>query len=430
MSERKVPKLRFPEYNQSTSHSYSKYIFSDIFTFAVGKNIKQNESSSEFDTPCVRYGELYHMYNEVIKAVINKTNLCKSELIFSEGDEILLPSAGEDPLDISSASALTVRNVAIGRTINILKPLKSNVYSQIYVAYYINHRLKNKIATLAKGVSISNVYNSDLKTLEITLPSFEEQTKIADFLTSIDDRIQQLTKKKELLEQYKKGVMQQIFSQKIRFKDDNGNDYPDWEEKILGDIATTKVTNSFSRENLNYENGEVRNIHYGDIHTKFPALFDVEKENVPFINPEIKLDKISADNYCIEGDLVFADASEDLNDVGKSIEIINLDNKKLISGLHTILVRPQKNIFQKGFAGHLFKFNQVRLQIQKESQGSKVLSISGSRLLKVKFYLPCLEEQTKIADFLTSIDDKITQVSTQLEQTKLFKKSLLQQMFI
>ena len=81
--------------------------------------------------------------------------------------------------------------------------------------------------------------------------------------------------------------MQKIFSQQIRFKDDNGKEFPKWEKSKFGKIYTFRVTNSFSRDNLNYENGDIRNIHYGDIHTKFRTLFDVTKEDVPFINPDI-----------------------------------------------------------------------------------------------------------------------------------------------
>jgi type I restriction enzyme S subunit len=96
-----APKLRFKEFNDgSTDSLFKKHLFKDIFHFSTGKNIKQNEASPEFEIPCVRYGELYHMYNEVINEVFNRTNLDKSELIFSEGNEILLPSAGEDPLHI------------------------------------------------------------------------------------------------------------------------------------------------------------------------------------------------------------------------------------------------------------------------------------------------------------------------------------------
>jgi len=189
----KIPTLRFKEFNGD----WKENKFENIFNFSTGKNIKQNEASPEFEIPCVRYGELYHMYNEIISNVINSTNLDKSELVFSQGNEILLPSAGEDPLDIGSASALTIPNIAIGRTINILRPLSDNVYSQKYVSYYINQKLRRTISTLAKGSSISNVYNSDLKKLNIFLPSLIEQEKIASFLNQVDTKIEQLTKKRE-----------------------------------------------------------------------------------------------------------------------------------------------------------------------------------------------------------------------------------------
>ncbi len=203
--------LRFKDENGKEFPKWEKKKFDEIFLFSIGRNIKQKEASPEFETPCVRYGELYHLYAEVIKEVINKTNLDKSELLFSEGDEILLPSAGEDPMDIGSASALTISNVAIGRTINILKPKRANAYSQIFVAYYINQVLKKRISTLAKGVSISNVYNSDLKTLEINLPSFTEQIKIASFLSAIDEKINRTENQLQQTQQYKKGLLQKMF---------------------------------------------------------------------------------------------------------------------------------------------------------------------------------------------------------------------------
>ncbi len=131
-----------------------------------------------------------------------------------------------------------------------------------------------------------------------------------------------------------------------------------WDKEKMSDIYSFKVTNSFSRENLNYEDGTVKNIHYGDIHTKFQTLFDITKENVPFINQDVSIERISEDNYCKKGDLVLADASEDLNDVGKSIEIVNLNNEKLLSGLHTILARPTFRKMSVGFGGFLFEIKQ------------------------------------------------------------------------
>ena len=211
----------------------------------------------------------------------------------------------------------------------------------------------------------------------------------------------------------------------LRFPEFKG----EWELKKFGEVANFKVTNSFSRENLNYGNGVVKNIHYGDIHTKFQTLFDITKEIVPFINEEISINRISDDFYCKEGDIIFADASEDLNDVGKSIEIVNLNNEKLLSGLHTLLARPIEKTFKIGFNGFLFKSNNIRLQVQKESQGSKVLSINVGRISGIKISFPTLQEQTKIATFLTAVDEKLQALKQKKSLLEQYKKGVMQKLF-
>ena len=202
-----------------------------------------------------------------------------------------------------------------------------------------------------------------------------------------------------------------------------------WEVKKLGEVMDFKVTNSFSRENLNYEYGTVKNIHYGDIHTKFQTLFDINYESVPFINEEIDISRISEENYCKNGDVIFADASEDLNDVGKSIEIININEERLLSGLHTLLARPKKDIFHLGFSGYLFKSNSVRTQIQKESQGSKVLSISVGRISKIELSFPSVEEQKKISSFLALLDERIQTQSKIINDLKTLKIATAKKIF-
>src|SRR5690606_38117476 len=203
----------------------------------------------------------------------------------------------------------------------------------------------------------------------------------------------------------------------------------EWETKKLGEVMDFKVTNSFSRENLNYEVGTVKNIHYGDIHTKFQTLFDTTKEVVPFINEEINLDRISDENYCKEGDVIFADASEDLNDVGKSIEIINVNSEKLLSGLHTLLGRPKSSFFHLGFNGYLFKSNYVRTQIQKESQGSKVLSISTGRISKIELSFPSVNEQERITTLLSLLDERIQTQNKIIERLETLITGLSEKIF-
>ena len=275
--------------------------------------------------------------------------------------------------------------------------------------------------------------NSDLvRNQDIYIPSPQEQTAIGNFFRQLDAAIASHQRKLERVKELKKSLLQKMFPK-------DGEAFPElrfpnftdaWEQRKLGECVKFKITNSFSRENLNYENGKVRNIHYGDIHTKFQALFDIAKEKVPFINSAMNIDKISEDFYCKEGDLVFADASEDLKDVGKSIEIINLNNEKVLSGLHTLLARPSEKKFSKGFNGYLFQSSNVRLQIQKQAQGSKVLSINTGRLSSVVLSFPALEEQTAIGDFFRQLDAAIASHQRKLEHMQTLKKGLLQQMFV
>ncbi len=213
---------------------------------------------------------------------------------------------------------------------------------------------------------------------------------------------------------------------KLRFKEFSG----EWEKNRLGDIYKFFPTKSFSRDKLNYEKGEVKNIHYGDIHTKFSTLFDITKEIVPYINLSVDITKIQKEYYCLEGDMIFADASEDLDDIGKSIELINLNNEKLLAGLHTLLARQKEKKIIKGFAGYLFKSNFIRNQIKREAQGAKVLGLSVRKLENITISFPkSPQEQQKIANCLSSLDNLIEVQSKKVEALKKHKKGLMQQLF-
>lgn len=202
-----------------------------------------------------------------------------------------------------------------------------------------------------------------------------------------------------------------------------------WEPKPMSAAYTFKGNNSLSRDKLNYVAGSVKNIHYGDIHTKFATHFDITRERVPFVN-ELELATMRRDNFCEEGDLILADASEDLTDIGKCIEIVKLNSERVASGLHTILARPKGEQVAPGFGGHLFKSGWVRQQIQKEAQGAKVLGISPTRLRNILLPLPPnTGEQRKIADCLSSVDELIATQARKVNALKTHKKGLLQQLF-
>lgn len=281
---------------------------------------------------------------------------------------------------------------------------------------YINKFKLTKEINLDFVCDFLNKINTQSIQTEKRLQALCEELKIPNPVGSNTD----------LLKLYKEGVMQKIFSKKIRFKDKSGLDFPSWTKMKLGDIFTFRTTNSLSREKLNYTEGEVKNIHYGDIHTKFNLLFDIKQEQVPFINSDVELVRISKDNYCKIGDLIIADASEDYADIGKSIEIINLNNEKVLAGLHTILARPDKTEVHLGFNGYLMKSTNVRLQIMRFAQGTKVLGISSKRIAEVNVDIPSIGEQKRIVEFLIAIDEKINFSNSNIEAIEEYKKKLIE----
>ncbi|MBB3969514.1 restriction endonuclease subunit S [Mucilaginibacter phyllosphaerae] len=294
--------------------------------------------------------------------------------------------------------------------------------------YYIFQKIDWLKYNEASGVP--SLSKSTIEKIEVYIPKKDEQEKLMGLLSALDGRIQTQNKIIEELQTLMQILTKEIFSRKLRFKKADENVFPEWDKTKMGDVFEFKVTNSYSREKLNYSEGIIKNIHYGDIHTQYRTLFNVEKEHTPYINLEVNTNSINKESYCQVGDLILADASEDLKDVGKSIEIVNLKDQKTLSGLHTILARPLKNIFAIGFCGYLFRSEKVRQQIQKEAHGSKVLSIAPVRLSKLTLPIPTLIEQTLIVDFLFSIDEKIEIEKVLLKKYHVQKQYLLQNLFI
>lgn len=427
MTMNNLPKLRFPEFTDG----WESKSLGELLEFKNGINASKEQYGQgvKFINVLDILNNDYITYDKIIGSVdIDFETVSKFPVKFGD---ILFQRSSETREEVGSASVyLDKENTATfggfvirGRKIGEYDPVFLNKLLKTDIA-------RNDITSKSGGSTRYNVGQEILSNVSLPLPTLPEQTKIASFLTAVDERLNQLKQKKTLLEQYKKGVMQKIFDQEIRFKDDDGKEFPDWDTTKFGLLYSFKSTNSYSRDNLNYESGKVKNIHYGDIHTKFKPLLDTANEFIPYINNEVDISKIPSENYCKEGDLIIADASEDYNDIGKAIEVYNLNNEKVVAGLHTILAKPDLSRIALGFGAYLMKAEYIHFQIRVISQGTKVLGLSSNRLSEVSVKLPCVNEQTKIANFLTAIDEKISLCNTQINKTEQYKKGLLQQMFV
>lgn len=177
-----------------------------------------------------------------------------------------------------------------------------------------------------------------------------------------------------------------------------------WEQKTFDETFSILSNNTLSRAELNYENGNYKNIHYGDVLIKFSAFIDASSPEVPYINDENSSSKL--DNILLQdGDIIIADTAEDFT-VGKATEIENIDKIKVVSGLHTIPCRP-KIKFSPRYLGYYVNSPAYHNQLIPFIQGVKVSSISKTLIKKTFVSFPSLSEQTKIADFLSCLDKKI-----------------------
>ena len=170
--------------------------------FYYGKSAPKFSLSKDAPTPCVRYGELYSTYDEVVEKIQSYTNIEPSNLKFSKGGEVLVPRVGEDPLDFANCSYLPIPNVAIGEMISVYNTKENG----LFMTYYFNANLKHKFARVVEGANVSNLYFKYLEDIEIEIPSIEEQTKIVSFLSDITRKIDALN-----IKTFKKGLLQQMF---------------------------------------------------------------------------------------------------------------------------------------------------------------------------------------------------------------------------
>ena len=203
----------------------------------------------------------------------------------------------------------------------------------------------------------------------------------------------------------------------LRFPEFHG----EWEKCKVSDLLDFYSTNSLSWDQLEYGTDNMLNLHYGLIHVGLPTMVDLSKDILPAIKKENKPKNFE---LCKEGDIAFADASEDTNEVAKAIEFYTLEDKAVVCGLHTIHGRDKSNKTVVGYKGYAFSSTAFHHQIRRIAQGTKIYSISAKNFDECYIGIPSKEEQTKIAKLLRLIDERIATQSKLIEKLESLIKGM------
>jgi type I restriction enzyme S subunit len=200
------PRLRFPEFRNAVE--WQRCALGEIAEISKGKGISKSDVVEGGRTPCVRYGELYNSYGEIIEIVKSRTNLPASDLVLSNAGDVIIPASGETKEDIATCACVVDDGVALGSDLNVIRsPVDGR-----FLSYYLNGSRRRELAKVAQGDTVAHLYPTQLSRLEVYIPDAKaEQQRIADCLSSLDARLAVQVQKQNALETHKQGLLQQLF---------------------------------------------------------------------------------------------------------------------------------------------------------------------------------------------------------------------------
>ena len=408
-----APKLRFQEFDGDWESkklkdltdilkcgvaSTPKYVTEGGYPFLSAQNISRNGE--------MNYSKVNNISDDFYKK-ISKTKLLKGDILYSR----VGASYG--------VAAIFDREEEYGVYVSLTHIRVNDTLNNIFLKQFLNSP-KARIQAeqgVFQGGGVQNLNVGVVEEFNLTLPSKQEQTKIASFLSAVDEKISQLSQKLHLLGQYKQGMMQKLFSQQIRFKADDGSEFGEWDEYSL-DTLLSKIIDNRGKTPVTEANLEIPLIEVNAIGQRRIKYEKVSK----YFSEDTFQNWFRA--YLEHQDILFSTVGN------TAICSIYTDEIKAGIAQNIVGLRANTKLIQPTFLYYLLteisnnqKFKSIEMQAVQPS-------IKVSQMIHLTFLTPCLEEQTKIANFLSSIDQKIEVTAQQIEQAKQWKKGLLQQMFV
>ena len=411
-----VPKLRFKEFDGRWKNTS----FQSLFTFKNGINASKEQYGS--GTKFINVLDIINNPNGITyDSIIGSVQVFQKDIdknLVNYGD-VVFQRSSETREEVGQSNVyLSKEPVVFGGF--VIRGFARVSYDPLFMNGLLKtDKVRDQITQLSGGSTRFNIGQDSLNKVSVFLPLKEEQTKIASFLSAVDEKISQLTQKHQLLNQYKQGMMQKLFSQEIRFKADDGGEFAKWEDSKLGEL-TTLITKGTTPSSLGekYEESGINFIKIESLSSNGKFLLDKFAYIDENTHNKLARSKLEHDDilFSIAGALGrVAIISRDYlpANTNQALAIIRLKDKKITRYIYYFL-----------------NSDYVKKIIDAESVQLAQANFSLGQLANLDVLVPCLEEQTKIANFLSAIDQKIEVVAQQIEQAKQWKKGLLQQMFV
>ena len=405
-----VPKIRFKGYTDA----WEQRKLEEIVDFYRGHGLSWNDISEDGVNKCVLYGNLYTDYGMVINEVLRTTNCNKMDYFLSEVGDVLIPSSDTTPTGLARASSLNLEGIILGGDINVLRPKTVN---GTFLSYLINNN-KNELIKRIKGTTVRHLNNSDIKDIDLYISNnLNEQVKIADLLSSLDNLITLHQRKCDALMNVKKSLLEKMFPKnssnipEIRFKG-----FTDvWEQRKLEEIVDFYRGHGLSWNDIS-EDGVNKCVLYGNLYTDYGMV----------INEVLRTTNCNKMDYFLSevGDVLIP--SSDTTPTGLA-RASSLNLEGIILGGDINVLRPKT--VNGTFLSYLINNN--KNELIKRIKGTTVRHLNNSDIKDIDLYISNnLNEQVKIADLLSSLDNLITLHQRKLEKLKNIKKSMLDKMFV
>lgn len=399
-----TPKLRFPKFKNGPGWQVNPLGLQ--VDFYKGRGISKAEIDASGQRPCIRYGELYTRYGEVIKHVYSRTNAPDDDLFLSREGDVIIPASGETKEDIATASCVMLDDVALGSDLNVIR----TKHDGQFLSYFLNGKRRLEIAKIAQGDAVVHLYPSQLENVPIAFPDVAEQRKVAACLASLDELIAAEGLKLDALRAHKKGLMQQLFPREGEsrpcFRFPEFRNAREWEQATVGTSCRSFSGGTPTTIRKDYYGGTIPFIRSAEIGSESTELF-LTREGL----------NNSAAKMVDVGDVLVALYGANSGDVALA-RVSGAINQAILC------LRPEGD---RAFLCHYLTAKKgfiLRTYIQ-GGQGN----LSGEIVKSVELRFPSGQEQKRVADCLSSLDALIEAATRKLNQLRAHKKGLMQQLF-